>query len=105
MNEDSHALDVVVELLGGEGVDGGGDFRQRAIGVFLGEGDLDVELDLTPGGRGVEQNLVRGDAVADFAAGGGCERIAGGDQPGIGLASNALIPLALLEMAELCQPL
>ena len=64
-----------------------------------------MEFDLALDRRGVEQNLVRGDPPADLPAGGGGKRFARGDQPRIRLAGDPLVPLPLLKMAELGQPL
>src|SRR5439155_4660794 len=99
-----HALDKVLELPRGEGVDGGGDFGEGAVGLLFGEIDFDVEFDFTPHGGRVKENLVRGDAAADTAAGDGGECFAGVDEPLVRLPGDPLVPFALLEVAELGQP-
>jgi hypothetical protein len=69
MDEEADTLDEVVELPSGERVDGGRNFGERAIDVFLREEHFDVKFDLALNRRGVEQDFVRRDAAADLPAG------------------------------------
>src|SRR5437016_5271260 len=101
MHENPHALDEILELPRGEGVDGGGDFGQGAIGLLLGEIDLDMKFDFAPHGRRVKENLVRSNAAADLPAGDGGECFAGINEPLVWVPGDPLVPFALLEVAKL----
>ena len=58
MAEDADAFDVIVELLGGQRSHHRRNLAQRAVAIFLGEIDLDIEFHFALDRRGVEQNLM-----------------------------------------------
>ena len=60
VGEKADAFHVVVELLLRQGLHYRRDVAELAITPFLGEEDLDLELDFQFNRRGVEQDLMRG---------------------------------------------
>ena len=65
VDEDPHALHVVVELLLGQRADHRRDIAQPAIDACLGEVHFDVEVDFQLGRRGIDEHFVRRNRLAE----------------------------------------
>src|SRR5262245_23166740 len=105
MDEDTHPLHVVVELLVRESLHDGRDLAERSITRLLRKENVDVEFDFAFLGRSVKQNLVRGDTTAQQGTHDGGKGFGTSHQPGIRPSGKLCVQVGLLKVTVLRYPL
>ena len=88
VSKNAHPFDVVIELLSGEGLNDRRNVAQRAVTRFFDEKDFDLELNFQFQRRGVEEDFMRGDRLAEGLAGEFSKLLRAADEPRVGSAGQ-----------------